>query len=39
LFPLALLTVLGVLPAWLAIAIAYLPLIVLAFLLGAGRSG
>ena len=39
LFPLALFTVLGVLPAWLAIAIAYLPLIVLAFLLGAGRSG
>lgn len=38
LFPLALLAVLGVLPGWLALAIAYLPLTALALLLGAGKQ-
>lgn len=39
LLPLALLAVLGGLPAWIAVLIAYLPLIALGMLLGAGRPG
>ena len=39
LLPLALLAVLGVLPDWLAVVTAYLPLIALALRLGAGEPG
>lgn len=39
LLPLALLAVLGVVPGWLALVIAYLPLLALALRLGAGKPG